>query len=131
MRSNWANRQHASHLRRLLAENNIDYNLLSNSFGDGGRRALEDLLKTHVANAKEEDFAELLEILDCYFDPEKKPVQPKPLPPRSTKPKDKTQKMKGNISSEGSGNAFSDVGSPPSVATPRNENITQLTQIQA
>lgn len=30
-----------------------------------------------VANAEEKDLTELLEILDCFFDPEKKPVQPK------------------------------------------------------
>lgn len=30
-----------------------------------------------IADAKEEDLNELLEILDCFFDPEKKPVQPK------------------------------------------------------
>lgn len=119
MRSNWANRQHASHLRSLLAKNNIDYDTLSSSFGDGGRTAIEQLLKKHVANAKEEEFAELLEILDCYFDPEKKPVQPKPLPQRVTKPVKDKQKLKANSSSEGSGNAYSDVGSPESVGTPR------------
>lgn len=31
-----------------------------------------------VSNANEKDQLELLEILDCFFDPEKKPVQPKP-----------------------------------------------------
>lgn len=126
MRSNWANRQHASHLRRLLAENNIDYNILSSSFGDGGRQALEELLKTHVANAKEEDFAELLEILDCYFDPDKKPVQPKPLPPRTMKKK--MSKGKVNTSSEASGDAGS---SPESVTSPRPESVTQPTPVQA
>lgn len=124
MRSNSANRQHASHLRRLLAENNIDYNQLSSSFGDGGRTALEGLLKKNVPNAKDEEFTELLEILDCYFDPDKKPVQPKPFPQRMLKQaKDKSPKTKGNSSSEGSGNAYSDVGSPESIATPRSETI--------
>lgn len=31
-----------------------------------------------MPNAKEKDIVELLEILDCFFDPEKKAVQPKP-----------------------------------------------------
>lgn len=35
-------------------------------------------LISQVLNAKEEDLNELLEILDCFFDPEKKAVQPKP-----------------------------------------------------
>lgn len=30
-----------------------------------------------VANAKEADLIELLEILDCFFDPDKQPVKPK------------------------------------------------------
>lgn len=30
-----------------------------------------------IANAEEADLKELLEILDCFFDPEKKPVEPK------------------------------------------------------
>lgn len=31
-----------------------------------------------MANAKEKELSDLLEILDCFFDPDKKPVQPKP-----------------------------------------------------
>lgn len=30
-----------------------------------------------IANAKEEDLTELLDILDCFFDPDKQPVKPK------------------------------------------------------
>lgn len=30
-----------------------------------------------IANAKETDLSELLEILDCFFDPDKQPVKPK------------------------------------------------------
>lgn len=132
MQSNWVNRQHASHLRRLLAENNLDYNQLNSSFVDGGRNALETLLKEHVPDVKPEDFNELLEILDCYFDPDKKPVQPKPLPQKMPKgPKTKSPKIKANSSSEGSANAYSDVGSPESIATPRSDNIVSPAPVQA
>ncbi|GJQ66342.1 exu [Trypoxylus dichotomus] len=71
-------RQHASHLRRILAENNIDYDKLKNAFETGAKEGLEKVLTAEISNAKEEDLIELLEILDCFFDPEKKPVQPKP-----------------------------------------------------
>lgn len=125
MQSNWANRQNASRLRRLLAENNLDYNFLNSTFEEGGRNALEEILKNRVADIKPEDFTELLEILDCYFDPEKKPVQPKPLPPRQRKnsknAKSPKKSNKVNSGSEVSGNAYSDVGSPESVDTPREE----------
>lgn len=54
-----------------------------------------------ITNAKEEDLKELLEILDCFFDPEKKPVQPKPRffqnnrkgPRRDKENKDKNANM--------------------------------------
>lgn len=122
MQSNWMNRQHASHLRRLLAENELDYEKLNSTFVDGGREALEDILKKKVPNIKDEDYEELLEILDCYFDPAKKPVQPKPLPQRNGSKNGKNKsKTKTNSGSEG--NAYSDdVGSPESVDTPRENN---------
>ncbi|XP_017776858.1 PREDICTED: maternal protein exuperantia [Nicrophorus vespilloides] len=71
-------RQHASHLRRLLAENNIDYEKVKVAFESSAKDGLEAVLKAEILNAKEEDMNELLEILDCFFDPEKKAVQPKP-----------------------------------------------------
>ncbi|KAF2897649.1 hypothetical protein ILUMI_08516 [Ignelater luminosus] len=71
-------RRHASHLRRLLAENNIDYEKLKTAYENGAKNAIEEILKNEVPNAKEKDLVELLEILDCFFDPEKKAIQPKP-----------------------------------------------------
>ncbi|KAL3285533.1 hypothetical protein HHI36_000064 [Cryptolaemus montrouzieri] len=70
-------RKHASHLRRLLAENNINYDKLKLAYDTDAKDGLDKILKNEVANAEENDLKELLEILDCFFDPEKKPVQPK------------------------------------------------------
>lgn len=59
-----------------------------------------------VPNANEKEQLELLEILDCFFDPEKKPIQPKPRvynDDRPRKPRFNKNKAKGenkNISSE-------------------------------
>ena len=78
MKSDRLQRQHASHLRRLLAENNIDYNKLKAAFEKDAKEGLEKVLKEEIPNAKSNELTELLEILDCFFDPEKKPVQPKP-----------------------------------------------------
>ncbi|KAK9687303.1 Exuperantia SAM-like domain [Popillia japonica] len=78
LRATPVERQHASHLRRILAENNIDYDKIKNAFETGAKEGLEKVLKDEISNAKEEDLTELLEILDCFFDPDKKPVQPKP-----------------------------------------------------
>jgi len=77
MRASPPERQHASHLRRLLAENNINYDKLKEAYEKGAKDALDKILKDEIANAKEADLTELLEILDCFFDPDKQPVKPK------------------------------------------------------
>jgi maternal-effect protein exuperantia len=71
-------RQHASHLRRLLAEHNVDFDKCKAAFEKSGKDGLEQVLKIELSDIKEEEMTELLEILDCYYDPEKKAVQPKP-----------------------------------------------------
>lgn len=71
-------RKHASHLRRLLAENNINYDKLKEAYETEAKEGLEKILKAEVVNAEEQDLNELLEILDCFFDPEKKPVTNQP-----------------------------------------------------
>ncbi|EFA07494.1 maternal protein exuperantia-1 [Tribolium castaneum] len=78
LRASRPERQHATHLRRLLAENNINYDKLKQAYEDGAKDGLDKVLKSEVANAKETELSELLDILDCFFDPEKKAVQPKP-----------------------------------------------------
>ncbi|XP_065166895.1 maternal protein exuperantia isoform X2 [Atheta coriaria] len=71
-------RQHASHLRRMLAENCVDFEICKSAYEKSTRDGLNNILITQVQNLKDEEKEELLEILDCYFDPEKKAVQPKP-----------------------------------------------------
>ncbi|KAF5284101.1 hypothetical protein FQA39_LY17112 [Lamprigera yunnana] len=78
MKATLPERRHASHLRRLLAENNIDYNKLKTAYENGSKIGIEEILKNEVPNVKEKDLAELIEIFDCFFDPQKKAVQPKP-----------------------------------------------------
>ncbi|XP_066142683.1 maternal protein exuperantia [Euwallacea fornicatus] len=77
MKASPPERQHASHLRRLLAENNINYDRLKETFESGGKEGLDKILKEEIANAIEADLTELLEILDCFFDPDKQPIKPK------------------------------------------------------
>ncbi|XP_022913063.1 maternal protein exuperantia-1 [Onthophagus taurus] len=83
LRATATERQHASHMRRILAENNIDYDQLRTAFDNNAKDGLEKVLRENIVqseetNVKEEEIKELLEILDCFFDPEKKAVQPKP-----------------------------------------------------
>ncbi|XP_050514405.1 maternal protein exuperantia [Diabrotica virgifera virgifera] len=80
LRASRTERQHASHLRRLLAENNINYDKLKIAYDSDAKDGLEKVIKSEVANAKDKDLEELLDILDRFFDPEKKAIQPKPKP---------------------------------------------------
>lgn len=80
LRASRSERQHASHLRRLLAENNINYEKLKVAYESDAKDGLEKVIKSEVANAQDKDLEELLEILDCFFDPDKKAIQPKPKP---------------------------------------------------
>lgn len=48
MKASPPERQHASHLRRLLAENNIDYDKLKEVFEQGGKPGLDKILKEEV-----------------------------------------------------------------------------------
>ncbi|XP_030763995.1 maternal protein exuperantia [Sitophilus oryzae] len=77
LRASASERQHASRLRRLLAMNNINYDKLKEAYEQGAKDGLDKILKEEIANAKEEDLNELLDILDRYFDPDKQPVKPK------------------------------------------------------
>lgn len=50
MRASRQERQHASHLRRLLAENNINYDKLKEAYELGAKQGLETLIKNEVSN---------------------------------------------------------------------------------
>nr|CAH7749029.1 unnamed protein product [Callosobruchus chinensis] len=77
MRASRTERQHASHLRRLLAENDINYDKLKMAYDENAKEGLEKIIKAEVINGEEKDIEELLNILDCFFDPSKKAIQPK------------------------------------------------------
>ncbi|CAH1978139.1 unnamed protein product [Acanthoscelides obtectus] len=77
LRASSSERQHASHLRRLLAENDINYDKLKIAYDESAKEGLEKIIKAGVPNGEEKDIEELLNILDCFFDPSKKAVQPK------------------------------------------------------
>lgn len=110
-------RLHASHLRRLLAENDIDFNKLKQAWDKGAKQELEELLKKEVATANDQDITDLLEILDCFFDPDKKPVEPKPRMPRdfTRKPRErdfKDGKKEGSTNNNKSLSESSATGAP-------------------
>lgn len=49
MKASFPERQHASHLRRILAENNFDYDKLKGAFDDSAKDGLEKALKSEVS----------------------------------------------------------------------------------
>lgn len=49
MRASRQERQHASHLRRLLAENNINYDKLKQAYETGAKEGLESVIKNEVS----------------------------------------------------------------------------------
>lgn len=128
LRATLPERRHASHLRRLLAENNIDYDKLKTAYDNSAKNGIEEILKNEVPNAKEKDITELLEILDCYFDPEKKAVQPKPrfYANQNRRPNNKGKRQIDNKENNNK-NVNNNVTESSSVtvsseATPRSEN---------
>ncbi|XP_063980934.1 maternal protein exuperantia [Diachasmimorpha longicaudata] len=64
-------RQHASPLRRLLAESNIDYVQLKEAWSEEAKYGLERLIKKRASSATNTEIEDLLELLECHFDPEK------------------------------------------------------------
>ncbi|KAK4883831.1 hypothetical protein RN001_000102 [Aquatica leii] len=133
MKATLPERRHASHLRRLLAENNIDYDKLKTAYENSAKTGLEDILKNEVPNAKEKDLTELLEILDCFFDPQKKAVQPKPrfFANQNRRPKVTRQTLnKENDSSLNNNTTETSSNTASSDATPRSET-GPIQQIEA
>lgn len=142
LKSTKVDRVFASRLRRLLAENNINYEKLEATWKENGIEGLSNILNNKITFEEEKENSDLLEILECHFDPEKKPLQPKPRTNSRSSRKISTNKQsdeitengdkpdqeipdttsKGESSSETTGNAYSDVGSPiSSDNTPRSQ----------
>lgn len=91
-----------------------------------------------VANAKEQELSDLLEILDCFFDPEKKPVQPKPrfFPNQSRRPRYNSKREKDNRDKNGnSQTSEATVGDPKGIEEVTeqltNLNLDQSSELEA
>lgn len=64
-------RQHASPLRRLLAEAGIEYSQLQEAWSNGQKQGLEKLIKEKLIAAEDKKIEDLIKVLESYFDPEK------------------------------------------------------------
>ncbi|XP_029032767.1 maternal protein exuperantia-1 [Osmia bicornis bicornis] len=71
-RENRRERQHASPLRRLLAEAGIEYTLLQEAWNNEKKEGLEKLIKMNLTTVDEKQIEDLLIILEGHFDPDKK-----------------------------------------------------------
>lgn len=72
-RMNRRERQHASPLRRLLAEAGIVYSELQDAWTNAKKDGLEHLMKEKLPAVEEKKVEDLMIILERHFDPEKKP----------------------------------------------------------
>ncbi|EGI60736.1 EXU protein, partial [Acromyrmex charruanus] len=72
-RMNRRERQHASPLRRLLAEAGIVYSELQDAWTNAKKDGLEHLMKEKLPTVEEKKMEDLMIILERHFDPEKKP----------------------------------------------------------
>ncbi|KAI4497881.1 hypothetical protein M0802_006997 [Mischocyttarus mexicanus] len=66
-------RQHASPLRRLLAEAGIEYMQLQEAWSDAQKVGLEKLIKEKLIAAEDKKVDDLIKVLESYFDPDKNP----------------------------------------------------------
>ncbi|XP_011157853.1 maternal protein exuperantia [Solenopsis invicta] len=88
-RMNRRERQHASPLRRLLAEAGIVYSELQDAWTNAKKEGLEHLIKEKLPTIEEKKMEDLMVILESHFDPEKKP---KGKTPEKKGPKTKSEK---------------------------------------
>lgn len=103
-RMNRRERQHASPLRRLLAEAGIVYSELQDAWTNAKKDGLEHLVKEKLPTVEEKKMEDLMTILERHFDPEKKP--------KSRTPEKKGIKLKNEkkISDDKENNNKSDSG---------------------
>ncbi|CAO1346489.1 unnamed protein product [Diamesa serratosioi] len=89
-RSTLYHRVKAVTYRRLLAEAKHNNDTLEQLWNDGKRDAIAETVNK-IESLKEEERTELIEILDCHYDPEKKSI--KPITKQSTKPQQSQQQQ--------------------------------------
>lgn len=70
LRLNRRERQHASNLRRILAEAGIDYPMLTATYSEDGKASIVQLLTSKLTEAKPKEIDELHELLVGHFDPD-------------------------------------------------------------
>lgn len=81
MRSNRGERQRSYILQRLLAHSNIDYEILSDIYKNGGMEAIQEVLKCTMDKEHAREIEELRHVFALHFDPEYKgQFKPEPLP---------------------------------------------------
>jgi hypothetical protein len=81
MRSNRGERQRSYILQRLLAHSNIDYEILSDIYKNGGMEAIQEVLKVTMDKEHAREIEELRHVFALHFDPEYKgQFKPEPLP---------------------------------------------------
>lgn len=71
-RVNRRERQHASPLRRLLAEAGIEYSQLQEAWSNGKKEGLDKLIKEKLTATDEKKIEDVLIVLEGHFDPDKK-----------------------------------------------------------
>lgn len=72
-RVNRRERQHASPLRRLLAEAGFEYAELEKAWNNGKKEGLEKLIREKLTTTEEKKIEDVLIVLESHFDPDKKP----------------------------------------------------------
>jgi hypothetical protein len=70
LRLNRRERQHANNLRRILAEEGIDYPMLTAAYSKDGKAGIAELLASKLTQAKPKEIGELHELLVGHFDPD-------------------------------------------------------------
>lgn len=93
-RMNRRERQHASPLRRLLAEAGIEYSELQEAWTNAKKEGLEHLVKEKLPKVEDKKIDDLLIILERHFDPEKRPkVVAKAAPEKKGSIRSKNEKV--------------------------------------
>uniref|UniRef100_A0A182R799 SAM_Exu domain-containing protein n=2 Tax=Myzomyia TaxID=59140 RepID=A0A182R799_ANOFN len=92
--------------RRVLAESGHDYESLRQLWQEKKREGMETVIK-EITELKEEERTELVELLDCHYDPDKQAFKPvvKRMKRRSTRGQPFFSNKNGNVSQNQNGNS--------------------------
>ncbi|XP_049297759.1 maternal protein exuperantia isoform X4 [Anopheles funestus] len=92
--------------RRVLAESGHDYESLRQLWQEKKREGMETVIK-EITELKEEERTELVELLDCHYDPDKQAFKPvmKGIKSRSSRGQPFFSNKNGNVSQNQNGNS--------------------------